>query len=104
LDQRRTENLTLQKRLTPAANDWIRDKGGLWSREIARLAQLEEILKSSDSWLNKVEVDFVDASKRQRLDELKEAKRQRDEAIRGQVDALNSLSEANFLRTIILGL
>jgi len=97
------EDLALQQRLTPAANDWSTDKGGLWTREPERLARLEKILISRNQWLNKIEIDFVNASIKQRFDELEEAKRQRDKAIQGQVDALNSLSEANYSQNDHLG-
>lgn len=97
-------NLALQQRLTPAAIDWKKGKGGLWTREEDRLAQLEQILGSSNSnWLNQLETEFINASKHQRLLELKEAERQRDEAIQGQISALNSLSEARFRANNQLG-
>jgi WD40 repeat protein len=98
------EDLSLQQRLTPAAIDWKQGKGGLWTREEDRLAQLEQILGSSNSnWLNQLETQFINASKHQRLLELKEAERQRDEAIQGQISALNSLSEARFRANDQLG-
>ena len=98
------EDLALQQRLTPAANDWSRDKGALWTREVERLARLEKVLESSgNNWLNQRETEFVTESKKQRLDELKEAQRQRDEAIQGQIGALSSLSEARMLTNDRLG-
>jgi WD40 repeat protein/energy-coupling factor transporter ATP-binding protein EcfA2 len=98
------ENLILQQRLTPAANDWLTGKGGLWTREVDRLTRLERILDSQDNnWLNQLEIEFVQKSIQQRFDELKEAERQRDEAIQGQIGALNSLSEARFLAKDQLG-
>lgn len=98
------EDLALQQRLTPAANDWSTGKGGLWTREVERLARLEKVLELSDnSWLNQRETEFVTESKKQRLDELKEAERQRDEAIQGQIGALSSLSEARILTNDPLG-
>jgi WD40 repeat protein len=98
------EDLALQQRLTPAANDWAIGKGGLWTREVERLARLEKVLESSDNnWLNQRETEFVTESKKQRLDELKEAERQRDEAIQGQIGALSSLSEARMLTNDQLG-
>ena len=39
-------DLALQQRLTPAANDWSTGKGGLWTREVDRLAWLEKVLES----------------------------------------------------------
>jgi WD40 repeat protein len=98
------EDLALQQRLTPAANDWSTGKGGLWTREVERLARLEKVLESSgNNWLNQRETEFVTESKKQRLDELKEAERQRDEAIQGQIGALSSLSEARILTNDQLG-
>lgn len=97
------EDLALQQRLTLAANDWATGQGGLWTRE-DRLPRLEKILESSDNnWLNQRESEFVIQSKKQRLDELKEAERQRDEAIQGQISALSSLSEARMLTSDRLG-
>ncbi|MEG4246254.1 caspase family protein [Microcoleus sp. Pol10_D6] len=97
-------DLALQQRLTSAANDWSTGKGGLWTREVDRLARLEEIFGSKDNnWLNQLEVEFIETSKQKRLDELKEAERQRDEAIEGQIGALNSLSEARLLGNDQLG-
>jgi len=98
------EDLALRQRLTPAANDWATGKGGLWAREIERLARLEKVLESSDNnWLNQRETEFVTKSKKQQLDELEEAKRQRDEAIQGQIGALSSLSQARMLTRDRLG-
>ena len=39
------EDLALEQRLTPAANDWLIGQGGLWTRELERLTRLIEILK-----------------------------------------------------------
>jgi WD40 repeat protein len=98
------EDLALQQRLTPPANDWAIGKGGLWTREVERLARLEKVLESSDNnWLNQRETEFVTESKKQRMDELKEAERQRDEAIQGQIGALSSLAEARMLTNDQLG-
>lgn len=98
------EDLALQQRLTPAANDWITGKGGLWVREVERLARLEKVFESlANNWLNKRETEFVTESKKQRLDELKEAERQRDEAIEGRISALNSLAEVRFRTNDQLG-
>jgi len=98
------EDIALQQRLTPAANDWKNNRGGLWMREEGRLVRLEQVLSSSENnWLNSLEIEFINESKQQRLLELKEAERQRDEAIRGQVDALVSLSEMRFANHDQLG-
>ena len=98
------EDLALQQRLTPAANDWSTGKGSLWTKEVARLARLKTVLDSKENnWLNQLEIEFVRKSIQQRLDELKEAERQRDEAVQGQVGALASLSEARVLTNDQLG-
>jgi WD40 repeat protein len=96
--QEEQEYLVLRQRLTPAAKDWDEGKGsgGLWSREAERLPQLERILARHDSWFNDLETKFINESKTQRLRELEEAERQRDEAIKGQIEALTALSEARF--------
>ncbi|MEJ1929808.1 caspase family protein [Nostoc sp. NIES-2111] len=87
------EDLALQQRLTPAANDWSTGKGGLWTREIDRLARLEKIIESSDNnWLNKLETEFVKLSKKQRLDELKEAEERRKLAVSRQLAAQAELA------------
>jgi len=96
-------DLVLQQRLTPTANDWSTGKGGLWTREVARLTQLEKVLKSDNNWLNQLETKFVNCSIQQRLDELQEVERQRNEAIEGQIDALASLSETRLLTNDELG-
>ncbi len=100
------EDLALQQRLTPVAKDWNlgKGKGGLWDAEKEYLPRLEKILESSEiNWLNKLETEFVEQSKKQRLDKLKEAERQRDEAIEGQISALNSLAEVRFRANDQLG-
>lgn len=90
------EYLVLRQRLTPAAKDWDEEKGGLWSREPERLSLLEKVLASNNNWLNFLETKFVNESRTQRLRELEEAERQRDEAMKGQIEALTALSEARF--------
>lgn len=98
------EDLVLQQRLTLAANDWAIGKGGLWTREVERLSRLKKLLDSSDNnWLNQRETEFVIESTNQQLDELKEAERQRDEAIEGQISSLISLSETRILTKDRLG-
>jgi WD40 repeat protein len=73
------EDLALQQRLTPAANDWNkndREQEYLWIRD-PRLALLEKVLESeTENWLNQFEREFVETSKRKRLDELEETKQQ----------------------------
>jgi len=64
------EDIALQQRLIPAANDW--KKGGvLWTEEADRLTKLEKVLESgTDNWLNKLEVEFVKQSIKERLDRI----------------------------------
>jgi hypothetical protein len=82
------ENLTLQLRITPAANDWAIGKGGLWTREVARLARLEKVLESFDNnWLNQRETEFVRNSIQTRQDELKLAEERRQAALARQLSA-----------------
>lgn len=98
------EDIALQQRLTPAANDWKNNRGGLWVREKGRLARLAQVLDSSENnWLNNLEIEFINESNQQRTLELKEAERQRDEAVQGQIGALASLSEARVLTNDQLG-
>ena len=58
------ENLLLQQRLTPAANDWhINNRpNGLLLPDGDRLNQLEKILQQDNNWLNKREREFVQKS------------------------------------------
>ena len=58
------ENLLLQQRLTPAANDWhINNRpNGLLLPDGDRLNQLEKIKALSDNWFNQRESEFVQAS------------------------------------------
>jgi WD40 repeat protein len=69
------ENLALMQRLIPAVIDW--DKNGrlpefLWIRD-PRLAILEDISLDLDSWLNRLETEFVQHSVEQKQNELEEA-------------------------------
>ncbi|HEY9657064.1 MAG TPA: hypothetical protein V6C65_01275, partial [Allocoleopsis sp.] len=72
-------DLALQQRLTPATNDWAKNDRNteyLWIRD-PRLALLEKVLESNiNNWMNQLELEFVEASKRKRFDELEETKRQ----------------------------
>lgn len=58
------ENLNLQRLLTPAAKEWAhhqrgkKAKGFLWNNN-PRLSLLTANLKSAQSWLNRLEYDFV---------------------------------------------
>ncbi|MFB2836606.1 eIF2A-related protein [Floridanema evergladense] len=57
------ENLALQQRLTPAANDWENNQNvGLLLPDGDRLNQLERILKQPDNWLNAKEKRFIERS------------------------------------------
>nr|NMG11688.1 hypothetical protein [Brasilonema sp. UFV-L1] len=58
------DDLMLQQRLTPAANDWDhngRRRDLLWS-DGDRLRQLEKISASPYNWLNRRETDFIESS------------------------------------------
>ncbi len=73
------ENLALQQRLTPAANDWLnqeRPESYLWNTN-PRLDLLREVIKNSeDNWLNQLEMEFVKRSIRKREEEVIEAEKQ----------------------------
>lgn len=90
------ENLVLQKRLIPAANDWKKGTGNLWNEEEGRLLRLKPVINSKQNWLNKVETDFVNKSIEEKRKTLRENEQQRDEALQGQISALAALSEARF--------
>jgi len=60
-EEKAKEALELQQRLTAQANDWVRNQGSLLP-DGDRLNQLENILKSSDSWLNQQEKRFIQSS------------------------------------------
>jgi energy-coupling factor transporter ATP-binding protein EcfA2 len=62
LDER--EKLLLQRRLTPAANDWHREQKKpkfLWHAD-ARLPLLKQIRKRESAWFNATETEFVKCS------------------------------------------
>jgi WD40 repeat protein len=65
--QQYQENLILQRRLTPAAIDWKKQKKSryLWYFD-PYLDILQQILKSHDNWFNKIEAEFVQRSLRQK--------------------------------------
>lgn len=70
--KREQEDLTLQHRLTPAANDWKHGRGMLWIEEVDRLAKLEKVLEAeTDNWLNQLETEFVTRSIKERQDRIK---------------------------------
>lgn len=56
------ENLVLQKRLAAPTLDWnsTKDRQFLWKQD-PRIQLLENIAKSENNWLNKLEMDFVKA-------------------------------------------
>ncbi|RUT03429.1 hypothetical protein DSM106972_050680 [Dulcicalothrix desertica PCC 7102] len=56
------ENLVLQKRLAAPTLDWnsTKDPQFLWKQD-PRIELLENIAKSENNWLNKLEIDFVEA-------------------------------------------
>ncbi|MEB3357712.1 MAG: caspase family protein [Synechococcales bacterium] len=58
--QEQEEDLLLQRRLTPAAEEWRNQQKPrfLWNTN-PRLDLLKKVLHSDDSWLNRVETDFV---------------------------------------------
>ncbi|MGF1990140.1 MAG: caspase family protein [Nostoc sp. ZfuVER08] len=74
------ESLVLRQRLTPSANDWLKNgckSDYLWIRD-PRLAILEKVLElpSEENWLNQLETEFVKTSIQKRQDELEETKEQ----------------------------
>lgn len=71
------EGLALQRRLSPAAKEWSKQKnkrqaiGLLWN-ENPRLGLLKEVMASDQSWLNQTEAAFVDTSvKRKRQNQVR---------------------------------
>jgi hypothetical protein len=64
-------NLFLRQRLTIAANAWIRRTGSLWVEEADRLVELNEVIKSNNNWLNRLETVFVKRSSKVRQDRIK---------------------------------
>lgn len=73
------ENLTLQQRLTPAANDWLaqgRPESYLWNTN-PRLDLLQEVINNSeDNWLNQLETEFIKCSIRKKEEEFIEGEKQ----------------------------
>jgi WD40 repeat protein len=61
--QAEEESLFLQRRLTPAVEEWSSQQENrfLWNAD-PRLDLLKQVTKSEDNWLNKVEADFVQRS------------------------------------------
>ncbi len=61
------ENLILQRRLTPAAEEWkSRQQARFLWHDDPRLGLLKQVFKSTDNWFNKVEAEFVRSSVRQK--------------------------------------
>jgi WD40 repeat protein len=62
------EGLLLRRILTPAAEDWKREHGGLWHSN-PRLSLVRRVLESPAGWLNQTESEFVERSvlKRRRV-------------------------------------
>ena len=62
------ESLLLQRRLTPAAEEWQSQQQArfLWDAN-PRLDLLKKVLSSDDNWLNKVEAEFVQCSVGRRI-------------------------------------
>jgi WD40 repeat protein len=64
-------NLVLQRELNPTANKWKLDKknkqatGFLWDDD-PRLPQLQQLLRSENSWLNQAEIEFVEQSSKRK--------------------------------------
>ena len=61
--QEEEESLILQRRLTPAAQEWKKQKQAkfLWNNN-PRLDLLKKELRSNNNWLNKLETEFVERS------------------------------------------
>jgi WD40 repeat protein len=82
------ENIALQQRLTLAANDYAKNNGALWSTESKRLDWLDKVITdTNNNWLNKLETDFVIASKKKRTDELQDIEERRKLAVSRQLAA-----------------
>ncbi|WP_424100358.1 caspase family protein [Moorena producens] len=65
--QKEEENLLLQRRLTPAAQEWESQQKAkfLWNAN-PRLDLLKKVLNSENNWFNQVEAEFVQRSVRQK--------------------------------------
>jgi hypothetical protein len=63
-EEKAKETLELQQRLTAQANDWDRNNrpDGLLLPDGDRLNNLKEVLKSTNSWLNQQETEFIKSS------------------------------------------
>ncbi len=101
------ENLLLQQRLTPAANDWhINNRPlGLLLPDGDRLNQLEKILNQENNWFNQREIEFVQASINYRNIQQRQAREQqtRTELLR-KVDRVEDLLPVQPLEGLILAI
>ncbi len=101
------ENLLLQQRLTPAANDWDRNNrpNGLLLPDGDRLNQLEKILNQENNWFNQREIEFVQASINYRNIQQRQAREQqtRTELLR-KVDRVEDLLNAQPLNALVLAI
>ncbi|BAZ37670.1 WD-40 repeat-containing protein [Calothrix sp. NIES-4101] len=93
------ENLLLQQLLTPSAQEWKNNKqamGFLWD-DNPRILLLQQVLKSNDIWLNKLEIEFVQYSLKERdridIDNLK-ARAKEELQSNKQLEALSTAVEA----------
>ncbi|MCG6138144.1 MAG: caspase family protein [Nostoc sp. LLA-1] len=102
------ENLLLQQRLTPAANDWDRNNRpiGLLLPEGDRLNQLEKIEALPDNWFNQREVEFVQASINYRDIQQRFSKEQqtRTELLQKSDQVENLLNNAQPLNAMVLAI
>ena len=102
------EDLTLQQRLTPGANDWRINgspKDNYLLPDDDRLNQLEKILAQENNWLNKQETNFIQASLEKRDFENRKAKEQqtRTELLR-QVDRIENVIRVESEQGLLLAI
>ncbi len=97
------ENLLLQKRLTPAANDWhINNRpSGLLLPDGDRLNQLERILVSSDNWLNQRETDFINSSI---ADKVRQRQRTLARRLSAQAQSVRTEDDSLLERSVLLAI
>ena len=98
----RQKTLTLQQRLTPAANDWLNNDraiGYLWADD-PRIELLAKVAESDDNWLNHLETEFINSSIQQRRDELKEAEERRNLAVSRQLAAQAELARSQQVKLL----
>ncbi|MBR8839700.1 MAG: caspase family protein [Stigonema ocellatum SAG 48.90 = DSM 106950] len=101
------ENLALQQRLAPAANDWERNNrstGFLWP-DSDRLTQLEKILTRPLHWLNQRETEFINSSIEHRENQRKQTKELRLKAeLRAKATKVEELLPVKPLEGLILAI